>query len=214
MCAQMRPVNDRAELCTDLRAEFRTPSGASVSTSEPIAKAALICLSARWPGTLFFPDLVREARALLERESASAPAARPDFEADSRTLAESMLPCVCKWLVELHAHELPLAPMPEAQPQACPYARLQAGRGNIVTNRRHEQVTLESFDQHLLPLLDGKSERPALVEKLTRLVGDGSLAVGVEGENVQDPVRVREIMAGQLDGKLRQFAQWALLVGP
>ena len=91
--------------------------------------------------------------------------------------------------------------------------RFQAARGSPVTNRRHERVTLDSFERHLVQLLDGEHGRNALAESLTGLASAGTLTVKVEGQPVHDSAELRKIMASQLESKLHQFGRLALLVG-
>ena len=211
--APVRPTHNPPDLRSETVEEFRSPSEMTVSTGEPITKAALMCLSTRWPGTWRFSELVREARALLDGEGPPAAPGGGDVESDSRVLGGALLTCLCKGVCEVHSHPLAFVLVPGALPQACPCARLQAARGSAVINRRHEQVTLDNFCRRLLTMLDGTRDRAALVVALTRLVADGSLSVSVEGEAVQAPAQVRKIMSGLLEQALRQLARAALLTG-
>ena len=58
---------------------------------------------------------------------------------------------------------------PGERPGVCSLVRLQAARGNDVTNRRHERLQLGKFERQLVPLLDGKHDRSELIEELTFL---------------------------------------------
>ena len=74
-------------------------------------------------------------------------------------------------------------------------------------------MTLDGLEQHLLPMLDGKKDQSSLVESLTSLVANGTLLVKKEGSQVLGLDEVRQIMASELEKKLRHFARQALLVG-
>jgi methyltransferase-like protein len=91
--------------------------------------------------------------------------------------------------------------------------RLQAKQGEPVTNRRHERVYLDSLAVHLLPLLDGKLGRDALIDGLARAVSDGALVLELGERRTAGIEEIRAVLASELDQKLAQFAQQALLVG-
>src|SRR5262249_58076866 len=84
-------------------------------------------------------------------------------------------------LVELHVHSPPFVVEVGERPVASPLARLQATAG-AATNLRHERIPLNELERHLLPRLDGRSDRPALLKVLNRLTEDGLLAVQEEGQ--------------------------------
>jgi methyltransferase-like protein len=82
-----------------------------------------------------------------------------------------------------------------------------------VTNLLHELVTLGEFERHLLRQLDGQHDRRQLVEGLSALVAQGTLAVQQNGEPVADPEQTRKLLREALEQPLTQFARSALLVG-
>ena len=210
--ASVRPTNAEPELASNKVETFRGPKDMTVSSSQPVVKAALVCLTESWPEAVFFSTLIDRARARLGRRNAGdEERGGHDVEAEVRALGDALLTCFCRGLCELHLHPGQFAVSPGERPRSCPLVRLQASRGNAVTNRRHERVALDSFGQRLVPLLDGVRDRSSLREALTALVADGSLVVSVEDKPIQDSARVREIMATELDKKLRQLGRQALL---
>lgn len=176
--ASLRPVNAALDFTSHQVETFHGPRDLTISSSQPVVKAGLICLAELWPETILFSELVSsKARLFLEAKDAAATQEFTDAESDSRVLGGALLTCYSKGLCELHVHPGSFVLSSGERPCACPLVRLQASRGNAVTNRRHERVMLDSFGQHLLPLLEGKRDRNSLVETLVELVANGTLVV-------------------------------------
>jgi len=211
--AALRPVNTAIDLTSRQVETFRGPGDLTLSSGQSVVKAALVCLAESWPETILFSQLLSKARAILEGKGAVVTQECTDAKSDSRALGGALLTCYSKGLCELHVHPGLFAHSSGERPCACSLVRLQASRGNAVTNRRHERVVLDSFGQHLLPLLDGKSDRNSLVETLIELVANGTLLVKEEGSPILDPDKVRDIMVPELEKKLRELGRQALLVG-
>lgn len=213
VAASIRPVQATPAPPSSEAEEFQSASGLTVTTNEPIAKAAFRILAECWPQSLFFPELVASARARLQGAGAAATKKPAADEADHQALGAALLTCVSKGVCELHVHLGPFVCVPGKRPRACPLARLQAVRGSSVINRRHERVRLDDFDRHLAPLLDGNRDRNALAEALLALALADALTVNVEDKSVRDPAEIRKIMPSQLESNLLRFGRQALLVG-
>jgi SAM-dependent methyltransferase len=128
------------------RVTFRGPKGASLTTDEPLAKAAMLALGAAWPDAVPVSEL-----------------------GDGEALHSLLLQAYAANLVQLHVWTPTLASTPSARPRASALARLQATEGSRITNLRH--ATLEVTDdlgRHLIRLLDGTRDRPALLHELDR----------------------------------------------
>jgi methyltransferase-like protein len=128
------------------RVTFRGPKGASLTTDEPLAKAAMLALGAAWPDAVPVSEL-----------------------GDGEALQSLLLQAYAANLVQLHVWTPALATTPSARPRASALARLQATEGSRITNLRH--ATLEVTDdlgRHLIRLLDGTRDRPALLRELDR----------------------------------------------
>ncbi len=132
---------------------------------------------------------------------------------DTNVLAVGILNCYMgSDLVELHGMPITFARQAGPMPAVLPLARLQATRGAVATNRRHEVVRLNDLDRHLVPLLDGTNDREALVEKLTQVAQTGALNVQKDGMTLYDPKDVRQALKSVIDPALANVARLALLV--
>jgi methyltransferase-like protein len=139
--------------------EFRTPAGASLTTREPVTKAALRALAEKTPGTLSFDELL-----VSVREEASG--LLPDGADVRQALAQQMLQCYGADIVELHCTPPVFAREAEERPHGDPVARLQAERGLRVTNLLHESITLDDASRRLLTLLDGRASRAEIARTM------------------------------------------------
>jgi methyltransferase-like protein len=208
--ASLRCVNPETDFGSDQVVTFRGVRDLTISSGQPIVKAALACLADAWPQSILYSQLLTTARSMLvERDASMA-----DATTDAGVVGGALLTCYTKGLAELHAHEGSFVTVPGDCPCACPLARLQASRGDPVTNRRHERLYLDDFGQQLLRRLDGKHDRDSLLDALAALVADGTLAVE-EAENPgHDTDAARAALAARLDERLTLFGRQAVLVRP
>lgn len=127
------------------RVTFRGPRGASLTTDEPIAKAAMVALGAAWPDAV------------------------PVAELGGEPLHTLLLQAYAANLVQLHMWTPPLATTPSGRPVASALARLQATEGTRITNLRHATVEVnDDLGRKLIRLLDGTRDRTALLHELGR----------------------------------------------
>jgi methyltransferase-like protein/SAM-dependent methyltransferase len=198
------PVSARPDVHSDAAEEFRTPRGSTLSTDQPLLKAALVHLAEAWPASVPFRRLAAATRARLgPGPEAVPPAAGPS---DLLVLA-SLLRCASPTAVEFSV--APPRPVVNISPRptATPLARLQAAAGPTVTNLRHQAVPLSALDSRVLRRLDGNLDRAQLVEALAQDVDRGLLPTTPEGGS--DPKPLGEL----LDQSLRRLARQALLAG-
>ena len=127
------------------RVTFRGPRGASLTTDEPTAKAAMVTLGAAWPDAV------------------------PVAELGGEPLHALLLQAYAANLVQLHVWTPPLATTPSERPVVSALARLQAAEGTRITNLRHATVEVnDDLGRRLVQLLDGTRDRAALLHELGR----------------------------------------------
>lgn len=139
----------------------------SVGTDEPLIKAAFRLLIDRWPQTVPFEDLLREARALCASEA--------EEQDDRERLGGNMLRCLANLLIE--ARPLPVAAVPLSErPEAFPWARMQIAAGvRRISNLRHDSPWVPEFTARLLWYCDGTRDRAQLIEALVASARDAEL---------------------------------------
>ena len=139
---------------------FVTAEGFSMTTSEPLVRAAMLALSEAWPAAIDFPQLLTCAQD----------AAGPDAPAElvAARLRGVLLRAHLARIVELRGCPPYLSPRPGECPLASPLARAQCAAGSTtVSSLLHGSVRLEGeLDPELFILLDGTRKRGELSESL------------------------------------------------
>jgi methyltransferase-like protein/SAM-dependent methyltransferase len=207
-----RPVSDPPDIRSAVPETFRTSEEATMKVTDPLVKAALVCLGQAWPRALPFVQLRDKARELLGPVPVRA---ETTLAHDTQRLGEALLTIrtSTSGLIELHLHPPQPVVNLSTRPLASPLARLQAAQSNRVTTLRHQLITLEEFDRQLLRLLDGSRDRAALLDALADLVATDVLVIYEDGQPVTDGPRVRHHLTAALDQQLPRLARHSLLLG-
>jgi Predicted methyltransferase regulatory domain/Methyltransferase domain len=144
----------------DAEQTFTTPAGFSVTTSEPLVKAALRALWQAWPRSV-------DWGSLLELACAAAGPQAPTELVQGR-LREVLLQAHLARIVHLQGCPAPVAAHAAERPLASPLARAQCAAGaQVVSSLLHGNVNLQGeLDVGLLVLLDGTRDRTALLSGL------------------------------------------------
>jgi methyltransferase-like protein/cyclopropane fatty-acyl-phospholipid synthase-like methyltransferase len=215
IAALVRPVPAGPEPGPDGAEEFRNFHGDfALSTNDPVIRTALRILSETWPRSLSFETLWSQVRERLA-DTAVGPDhdTQPRLGASPTQLAETLLAAAANDYVEFQVLEPEFATEIGEFPCASPVARRRSAAGPRVANRRHRMITLMDFDQFVLPRLDGRRDRRALLVELQSALQDGVFSIQSQGRPLNDPAETEPILARQLDESLRRFAAAVLLVG-
>ena len=187
-----RPSSPEPDLRSTSPVQFEYPSGGSMSTNHPLAKAAMSHLGRVWPQALPFSELLQTARALTQRDTANGDAT---LEEDSNWLADMVVRLYAANFLELYAQPPAYVTKASARPVASPLARAQVEQGSSVTSLRHSSVEVgDEAARQLLLLLDGTRNHDQLLEELRQRANSG------------------EITAESLEANLNRLGKLALLV--
>ena len=225
MTSRARPASPDPDLFSLSRVKFQVASshaegdGPAITTNHPVSKLALHYLAEQWPAPVSFERLLSTAR---DRWQAAAPQPDgPTEEVDAEVLAANLLTAYgySNSLVDLYTYLPPFVPEVSERPVASAVARFQVQANtqqpgsSLVTNLRHERVTMDSLDSFLLYHLDGSRDRAALLDLLMAgPVAQGVLTVQGEGPMSQDDTQIRAVLAEEVEQKLDWLACAALLV--
>jgi methyltransferase-like protein/SAM-dependent methyltransferase len=187
-----RPSSPEPDLRSASPVQFEYPSGGSMSTNHPLAKAAMSHLGRVWPQALPFSELLQTGRALAQRDTANGDAT---LEEDSNWLADMVVRLYAANFLELYAQPPTFVTKASARPVASPLARAQVEQGSSVTSLRHSSVEVgDEAARQLLLLLDGTRNHDQLFEELRQRANSG------------------EITAESLEANLNRLGKLALLV--
>jgi methyltransferase-like protein len=209
-----QPVSSTPDITGPSVEGFRIGSGATFSTDHPLTKAAMMCLAEAWPRPVKFSDLESAARQRLGStmpEDEDQHLGQPE---ESRILSINLLKAFdySRDLVELHTYAPRISSRPSEKPAGSQWAVMQAQEQGWVTNLRHERVELDEFDRFLLTLLDGRHDRPALIDLLiTGPVAEGLLTLETE-DKALSPQEQRALLAEEVELRLKWLAKAALII--
>jgi len=185
--ADTQPASSDPDICSTSAEEFKIPSGGSMSTNHPLAKASMLHLGRLWPKAAPFPELLQIARTLGRRDTAP-------LKEDATWLSEMIMKLYAANFLELHVHEPAFAAEPSERPVASLLARLQVQTTSSVTSLRHSSIEVsDDAARQLLLLLDGTRNREQLCAAL-------------------EEIDVSEATLQHLERNLQELARMALLV--
>ncbi len=203
------PASSDPDVASDAPETFHRPEKAgSLTTNNPVVKAALVALDRVRPRALTVAALWERVQADLGPSLGGI--TQPDEGA--QVLAAALLRCFLSDLVDLHVRPPRFADGPGERPIASPLARIQAEEGGRVTNLRRRSVDLDEFDRLVLGQLDGSRDRSSLLEAMQGLVARDELTIYDGDRPIREPAKSDEILAAELEPSLQRLAGLALLV--
>jgi methyltransferase-like protein/predicted O-methyltransferase YrrM len=213
-----KAVSPHPDIASDQPEQFKGPHEPTLTTRDPLMKAAMLHLVEHWPLPIHFHELLQTARRRL------GPAAPPPSDGDAHQLATRLLNCYTSNLVEFSLSPPGFVIDASPRPRAGPYARLRAKHGDKTTNLRLETVALTPASRLILENLDGQHDRAALIRLLTEWINtvaptaplppvhdDAQASAAQTPPASLDPPEIRA--AKYIDELLPAFARHALLVG-
>jgi methyltransferase-like protein len=203
LTANARPVSPRPDTCSQAAEVFVTAFAGELSTNRPLIKTALARLSEVWPRPVSFQGLWTEVSRRL------APIAAPDTADD---LAAALMACFQVGFVDLHVRPPVFALTAGERPVASALARLEAREHGVVTNLKHQLVTVDVLPRLILQACDGSRDRLGLLGLVLAEADTGELQLhDAEGKRISDRDLIREAAWANLEPALAKLANHALL---
>jgi SAM-dependent methyltransferase len=209
LCGRTHPESVACDVRSNEVERFVTAGNSVIATPSPVVKTALFQLGSLWPASIGFGELVERVAQYLSTPS------RP-FEVSAlerRNLGDNLVQCIAMGLIQLHSDEDAFVTHISEFPRASTLASVQSLKSETVINRRHKPVKLDQVTQNLLPYLDGKHDRAALLQELSTAVSEGRLSILVNGLPATRGEAVTDILRKSLDDSLLLLASNALLIG-
>ncbi|WFU44328.1 class I SAM-dependent methyltransferase [Bradyrhizobium sp. CB82] len=183
--------------------EFENQDGSRITVTNPLLKAAHLCLGRAWPRALSFGELLDGARALLGGRQA---------DDDQQTLTEAMYILASSGEVSFLVSPPFLVKEVSDRPQASLLARRQAQTSSLVTNLLHQTVQLEDDrTRHFLQLLDGTRTIEQIIAEMTETFGSTTRVEPTDHtEQLADPLLLST--RGSVERSLAVVSKLGLLV--
>lgn len=219
LAGQIESLSPSPNLSEGIEAEFKhVPSGRKWSSGSSATKAMCLCLGKTWPQSLSFSELVEQVNNLMmpNHSGLEAESGRPGLEALAGkpaihlqdTLINSLLALYMNKKVEFFLYPPPLTGTVSARPCITPLARLQAQRGEAMTNLHYENYSFDQGTAYLLSYLEGTHDRESLINLMVKNVEAGKL---VMNENSRQKPLV-QATSKFVDFTLQYLASKAFLV--
>jgi methyltransferase-like protein/ubiquinone/menaquinone biosynthesis C-methylase UbiE len=205
--ANFKPVSETPSYATEGPEQFKGPRG-QITLTDPYVKTAMALLFKAAPMPIGFNDLCVAARKIVSRADDSS----SSKEKDIQSLGNIILSSFTMGNVNLQLIPPTFTTTLNEKPKAFPLARIQAETGTLVTNARHEMITLGEFDRRVLQALDGTRDRNSIIKILMDLLDRGVLVAKEHNEPVQDQDRRTAILERELPGSLKRLCNLALIV--
>jgi methyltransferase-like protein/predicted O-methyltransferase YrrM len=190
IASPLKPVSASPAIQSASIEKFRSPNGTTISSGNPLNKAAFLYLNECWPLPIPYGKLLAEARSRCQTSAAPGD--------DARLLGDTLLKALAIDLIELQRNAPRFLIDISERPCASAHARLQAMRRESITNQRHEVVEVDYLMRAVIMHLDGQHDHAALLDVVSQRIGDTSIA--------------SSSTSTILESKLRDIARAALLV--
>ena len=210
VASQSRPETEIVDVTSKQSVKFLNGRG-TLTTSDPVMKAALIHLKRIWPASVPFVELVS-----LAQSTATGRATALDSKVMSsatESLAETFLRCFATATIDLRRSAPRFAEQISDKPHATALTRAQAVRGPRVTSRLHEIVTIDDIQRQVVAACDGQHSASELIEVLCDVVQNGDLILHHDGRRITDRESAHKLTSEAIPPILRALAQRALLIG-
>jgi len=202
-----RAENATVDLLSAQHERFVSGNGTRVGSPVPVVKAALLELAEAWPDYVRLDDLLARATQRLQAAGSTAEIS----DADVAQLQENMLQCCLGHVVVPHVDPPQYVAKAGPMPAAGALSRRMALTADVVPNRRHDAVRLDSFDRQVLSHLDGTLTREQLSERLVNDILESRLLVSEKGKQLSSPEDARRAIDATLSESLNRLARAALL---
>lgn len=202
-----RPASAMPDIQSTQPERFVGVSGVTLTSSEPLIKAAMVQLAGVWPSWLPFAELQAAARRALGGEGTTD-------AADTDHRGQGLLKCYTSGgsgLLEVRARPCEFTLAVGERPCVTALAHLQASQGRQIANLRHEIAVLQEFDCQLLQYLDGTRSREELLAVLRQQIPDGALRMRKDARSTEEFAK-DEGLRQSIEEGLGSLARNALLV--
>lgn len=209
ICCNARPSSENMDAKSFNAESFALPNGITLTTQNPLVKAALHHLGQIFPQSISFEDLYTVASSRLASVSIKDAAT---VEREKDTLAADLLTLYSRNLLILRSCRLPFTVEISDRPHVSDIGRYLAKNGFILTNITHDAVTTDVLGQHIMELCDGTLTQEEVLTSLVERAKSGALNVHKEGRLLKDDAEIRAVLDPIFRQTLQNIAKSAMMV--
>jgi methyltransferase-like protein len=188
---------------------FRRPIGDELATADPLFAAALDFLSAQYPRSVPFKQLLQVAQATAGSRSENG-----NGSAATTELAGALLRAYRAGFLFLNSYEPDIVNRVTERPATSKLARFQLACGHFATNLLHlSREFPDPFARQLLSLLDGTRDQATLTHELIEFAKSAGGPIYENGVVLTNPDEVPDAIGRRLPEALTSLARLGMLVG-
>ena len=209
--SNLTPAEQNMDLHSANLANFITHDGTTIGTTEPLMKAALLCLFESTPNSMTTAEIIEGA---CKKLGSKPPVAAEEIAQVTAHIGQTLITAYTSLpagSLELTTRPIKTFSLISSKPKAFRLAQIQAITLGMVTNPRHQMIRLGDFEKVLLPMLDGKTTILEIINKFKNLVNENKIVVKDNGAQA-DATRVGEIIQHQVENALKTLAKNGMLV--
>jgi methyltransferase-like protein/SAM-dependent methyltransferase len=199
-------LNLQAGVTHDFKLKNHT---AILKVENPLAKAVFETLAEAKLDRISYPDLVatakRKALPFLIDDDHLRRASH-----DEGALAQSLAQLYARGLLDIFADRPQLKLKAVEKPAATPLARYQAEKANLVTNRAHDSIQLDSVARFVVMACNGERDAAGIVEFLAALAREGKLKLSEQGRPIEGEAKLRASLETSVAIALPKLAEVGL----
>ncbi len=199
---------DQAELLTENPTIFLLPSGVTMTVGQPVVKIAIDYLSRKWPQSATLEELLQTVR---ERTNSGTDDKALSAQQE-QMLATDLLTGYAAGVMAARLNEPQMVSSVSKQPAVSRLAIHQAKTGQRITSQLHESVDVDIFVRHLITLLDGTRDVPAVLVELEKFVKRGSFNVSRDGRQLTGGDELRRVLAAMAEESMQKMARSGLFI--
>jgi len=209
--SELSPTVQNIDPASQSIVDFKSSKELSLTTGEPIFKAALKILSEMWPLSISFDALLKGVRKLLVSDEDTL-VRTLDGKDDHFVLGKLIISCYSSKLMELSVGVPSFVLGISKKPSVSALVMEMAKLGKDITGRRHNKVKINNFERIVLQHLNGKNIHESIVDLTLGDINGGSHGIVVnEILNVSEKRR-RESVEKKLKDSLNYFSKNCLLI--
>jgi SAM-dependent methyltransferase len=185
--------------------QWSTANGRTVTASSDVSQLLVSALNKAWPGTVPVTTLAKAANAIAPGEEGK------------NELISFISALIVGNAVQCRLDPVPLESAIAARPKVDPALRALAGLGAATPvklfSQWHQSAEPGLAESFLLPLLDGRKDRPALVAALVAAVAEQRFVFSEGDQPIDDPQQINRLATDAVTQALAWLSNNAMLAG-
>jgi methyltransferase-like protein/cyclopropane fatty-acyl-phospholipid synthase-like methyltransferase len=202
----LQPAAGTLDLQAGVPHDFKVKNNEAVlRVDNPFAKAVFDTLADAKLERISYADLVAAAKAKALPFLVGDDRLRRGSH-DEAAVAQSLSQLYTRGLIEIFADQPSLKLVAPEKPAATPLARYQAERGNLITNRVHDPIKLDTMARFVVMACNGERDSSGIVDFLSALAKEGKLKLSERGQPIEQEAQVRASLSASVANALPKLA--------